>query len=358
MAAKTLRKATPTDSVVVRPDIAVAESYISRTIGDQTDLDLADFCRMTTTNLLLEGPTGPGKTTFAMAYAAQAGLPFYAIPSSATADPSSFFGKWIPGQNGTPEWVDGPVAYIVRNGGVLLITEINMMPAPLAAALFGLLDGRREISLLDKGGEVIKAHRPFKFNSLGTVIGQCWCGDVVTDKNGDSKPGPECESRWVLLMADCNPGYLGTRPLNAALRNRFGMRLDWDYNVDVEKQLLRSGPLLDAAMSLRTGARQGMYTVEPSTNALQEFERFAVEFGVPFAIDNLTTLWPPNERPAVKQYMVSVSDGIRASLLGSAPDDWRKMSPAELQEWRKKLRTGDIDPEWGVLGENWFWGDE
>lgn len=123
------------------------------------------------------------------------------------------------------------------------------MQPKISASLFSLLDHRRYLALLAHEGEVVGCHK-------GTLI-----------------------------QADMNPNYRGTMQLNAAFKNRFPIKIEWNYDEEVERQLLGSATLLEVAKGLREA--QDIRT-PVSTNSLMEFEEFATNpvFGLDFAIAN------------------------------------------------------------------------
>lgn len=373
--AKVASKITMTSALV--PGIANYDTYVSREIvKGVSDQDVFSFAMGSGDNVLIYGPTGPGKTSAAMAFAAKNELPFYAIPSNADINPAQLFGKFIPMPDGTIAWTDGPVSSIARTGGVLLWNEINFTPDRIATVMFSMLDKRREITLLDHQGETIRAHRP-----------NCWC----------DLPQEECESRWVLIIADMNPEYEGTRPLNKALRNRFAVQLNWDYDDKVEAALVGSSALLRMAKQLREDmSRQGLET-PVSTNMLIEFERFSNTMSYDFAVMMFVNHFNDEERSVVKQVVDTHAANLRSEL--SADERKRKEEldrkrkeadnrrRAELEkivdplrrqkiDWAvhpedpdsksfltiidegPKTKRGDDDDEpWGVYGVSWNWDD-
>ena len=299
------------------PDKQYADEYINRKFHGKLDFDIFDVAYEYGRNVLIEGPTGPGKTSAVLGYAASRRLPFYAIPSNVGIEPSQLFGKYIPGEAGGFIWQDGPVTDIFRFGGVLLINEANFMPERVATVMFGALDKRREIVLLDHKGEVIRSHRG---------KGACWC---------DIK---DCDDMRVLIVADMNPDYEGTRPLNKALRNRFAIQLDWDYDVKIETQLVRSGSLISMAEALRQEAAKGGFETPISTNMLQEFEEIVESISLDFAIDNFVNHFASDERPAVLQIVKT----YRQNIIDDLDDDEEEAD----------------DDEWGVEGVDWVYEDE
>jgi hypothetical protein len=290
----------PEDAPPVRlatvPDAIYAASYVSRKIGKLSDLELLDYALQKGNNVLIYGPTGPGKTSLVLAHSAARGRPFYSVPSNIALDPSQLFGKLAPDGTGGYAWYDGGVTDIVRYGGTLLINEVNFMPERIATTIFELLDRRREIRLLDHKGEVVRAHRP-----------QCWC-DLSS---------AACKERWVLIVADMNPGYEGTRPLNKAFRNRFKLQVPWDYDPEVEKKLVQSSTLLTIAANTRRLVGNKIET-PIATNMLIEFEEMVVDLGLDFAVMSFVNRFDADERQAVQGAFDALRDQLDDDY---APDD-------------------------------------
>jgi nitric oxide reductase NorQ protein len=286
-------------SIAAVPDMSVADKYTGRSIGGKTDFELFDFCYETGTNLLIEGPTGCGKTMASRAWAALNHKMVARIPSNSGIDASQLFGKYNPAEEGGGFiWVDGPVTHVWRFGGLLLWNEINFTPERVGSVMFGSLDDNREIVLLDHNGEHIRAHRG---------AGQCWC-----DLDEDT-----CNDRRVLVVADQNPGYAGTRELNDALRNRFGMQLTWDYDPVVEASLISSDALRALAQQVR--GDEG-YETPVSTNMLMEFERMATALSLDFALTNFVNHFRSDEKEPIKLVLEAHKGGIEKELL-SVPDE-------------------------------------
>ena len=373
-----------------------AKEYVHRSFDGVLDFDIFDKARMMTDpitgrlapmNVLIEGPTGPGKTTSVRAYASAKRLRFYRLSSSSGTEPSQIFGKYIPAEGDeegmsldevlkrveamTDEewkqelfqmlshfastgkkqfvWQDGPVTDIIRGvcglgadctddecpGAVILLNEVNFIPERISTVLFSLLDAGREIQLVDHRAEVITAH-----------------------------PG-------ILIVADMNPDYEGTRPLNKALRNRFAIQLDWQYDSEVEKKLVHSAALRSMAEQIRTEAAKGTYETPVATNMLMEFERLTHSLGVSFAISNFVTHFLAEERSSIKVVCDTWRDDIEQQIkdaFGVDQDeleDWDKASDERKAELRskyegKKDADGNelFDPEWGVRNLNWVFEDE
>lgn len=138
-------------------------------------------------NVLLKGPTGSGKTKLAETLSLFFGQPMHSINCSIDLDAEAMLGfKTIQQTNGqaTIEFIPGPVIQAMTKGHLLYIDEINMAKPETLPILNGVLDYRKMITN-PFTAEVVKAKPTFG------------------------------------VIAAINEGYIGTVPLNEALKNRF-----------------------------------------------------------------------------------------------------------------------------------------
>jgi len=268
------------------PEPYYLKDYVSRSVEGVADLDLLAAAHRLHKNVLLAGPTGSAKTSLVYAYGVRSGLPVINVACNGGADIRQLIGGWSPKPDGGYHFAPGELVLGAMHGAVILLNEINMLPPKIAAVVFGLLDRRRTIYLPDAAGSEfptqVKAHPA------------------------------------TCILADYNPGYIGTRPLNEALRNRFAIKLTWGYEPTVEAELVTSTSLLEMATKLRERSMVGDINTPISTNALMEFEELAWDdgLGFEFAVYNFLNSFDPDERKVVSEVIEMYLVRIREELLG------------------------------------------
>ncbi|WP_432358870.1 ATP-binding protein [Sporosarcina sp. UB5] len=137
--------------------------------------------------ILLKGPSGSGKTKLAQSISHYFNQPMHSVNCSVDLDAESLLGfKTINVRDGQSiiEFVEGPVVRAMKEGHILYIDEINMAKPETLPILHSVLDHRRMLTN-PFTGEVIHAHPNFT------------------------------------VLAAINEGYVGTSPMNEALKNRF-----------------------------------------------------------------------------------------------------------------------------------------
>ena len=138
-------------------------------------------------NILLKGPTGAGKTKFAETLSNLFQQPMFSVNCSVDLDAESLLGfKTLSyqGEKQVIEFIPGPVMSAMTNGTFLYIDEVNMAKPETLPLINGVLDYRRTIT------------NPFT-------------NEIITARVGFG------------VIAAINEGYIGTVPLNEALKNRF-----------------------------------------------------------------------------------------------------------------------------------------
>lgn len=138
-------------------------------------------------NILLKGPTGSGKTKLGETLSYLFQQPLFSVNCSVDLDAESLLGfKTLAYEDDKQkiEFVPGPVTDAMHHGTFLYIDEINMAKPETLPLINGVLDYRRRVT------------NPFT-------------NEIITAKEGFN------------VIAAINEGYVGTVPLNEALKNRF-----------------------------------------------------------------------------------------------------------------------------------------
>lgn len=170
-------------------------------------------------NVLLKGPTGSGKTKLAEHVSAIFDQPMHAVNCSTDLDAEALLGfkTLTHDEQGRTQitFIPGPIMKAMTKGHFLYIDEINMAKPETLPLINGVLDHRRSITN-PFTGDVISAHPDFR------------------------------------VIAAINEGYIGTVPLNEALKNRF-VTIDIPYlQGETLFQLLKSKSVLQDEKQLRT----------------------------------------------------------------------------------------------------------
>jgi hypothetical protein len=295
-AAPVQQAASPTFAVSLAtvPPKELAERYIHRKVYGVEDFKTFDKARKKRINVLIYGPTG--KTTAVEAWAAERGLRMATVSGNASMESRQLFGGFIPDGVGGYGWIDGPVTDVVRNGGVLLLDEMNFISPKIYTTLYPLTDGRRAITLLDHMGETIVAHKD------------------------------------LTIFATMNPDYIGTTPLNFAMRNRFDIQLSWDYDDAVEAKLVSSKSLLLLVKQLRAEAAKGQYETPISTNMLMEIEDFIKDedLGYEFAVENFIAHFSADEQASVRLVFQTHEHNIKTDFGIEVPVELEKEADVDI----------------------------
>lgn len=162
-------------------------------------------------NVLLKGPTGSGKTRFAETLSNLFNQPMFNVNCSVDLDAESLMGFKTLDYDGDKQIIDfvpGPVTNAMKNGTFLYIDEINMAKPETLPLINGVLDYRRTIT------------NPFT-------------EEIITAEEDFG------------MIAAINEGYVGTVPLNEALKNRFVV-IDIPYlQGELLKKLIQDTSRLD-----------------------------------------------------------------------------------------------------------------
>ena len=142
----------------------------------------------------LIGPSGTGKTHIVYLVAELAGLPMWEINCGLATSVFDLFGRYV--GLGKENWIDGLITGWCRKGGILYLDEANMMKQDVATKLNPLLDQRGHMVLTEKDSEIIHRHK---------------------------------HAYMIISMNPVSSEFAGTKPINAAMRRRMSVWLNFDY---------------------------------------------------------------------------------------------------------------------------------
>jgi nitric oxide reductase NorQ protein len=142
----------------------------------------------------LIGPSGTGKTHIVYLVAELLELPLWEINCGLQTSVFDLFGRYI--GLGKENWIDGLITDWCRYGGILYLDEANMMKQDVATRLNPILDTRGHMVLTEKDNELIKRHK---------------------------------DAFLIISMNPFSAEFAGTKPINAAMRRRMSVWLNFDY---------------------------------------------------------------------------------------------------------------------------------
>jgi nitric oxide reductase NorQ protein len=110
--------------------------------------------------VMVKGPTGCGKSRFIEYMAYKLDKPIITVSCNEDITASDLIGRFLLDANGT-RWVDGPLTLAARHGAICYLDEIVEARQDTMVVIHSLTDHRREL-MLDKKGELVKAHPDFQ----------------------------------------------------------------------------------------------------------------------------------------------------------------------------------------------------
>jgi hypothetical protein len=251
------------DNVYTRPN---GEQYHARKWGEHDDVMVLRKARMDQQFNLLYGAPGCGKT--ALVEAAYEDL--YTIMGTGDTELADFIGGYVQTPTGGFVWEDGPLVKAAEQGVPLLIDEIGLIDPKVLSGVYGLMDGRKELTITANP-------------ERGTI---------------KAKDG-------FYVVAATNPNAPGVR-LSEALLSRFIVQTEMTTDWSLAKKLGASAQIVTVAQNINRRQASGECGWCPQMRELLAFRDISKSFGTKFAIANLIACAPELDRPVVADVLTRV----------------------------------------------------
>jgi MoxR-like ATPase len=264
------------DGMYMRPN---GELYHARNWGKHQDVQALRTARSATTASLLAGrgssmfallygAPGCGKTALVeAAFAGEDGSGIYTLLGNGDVEVADMLGGFVQNEEGGFDWVDGDLVKAAEEGAVYFIDEIGLIDTKVLSALYGLMDGRREITInMNPARGKIKAHPDF------------------------------------FVVAATNPNAPGVR-LSEALLSRFTVQAEMSTDWSLAKKLGVPATMVTVAQNLAKKQASSEVMWSPQMRELLAFRDISEAFGTEFAVANLIAAAPEMDRPVVSDVL-------------------------------------------------------
>jgi hypothetical protein len=220
---------------------------------------------------LLYGAPGCGKTALIEA----AFNDVYTLMGTGDTEVADMVGGYVQTPSGGFEWIDGDLVKCAEEGGVYFIDEIGLIDPKVLSIVYGLMDGRRELTVTaNPERSTIKAHPDF------------------------------------FVVAATNPNAPGVR-LSEALLSRFTVQAEMTTDWSLARKLGVPSNMVTVGQKLSQKQGEGLTSWAPQMRELLAFRDIATVFGTEFAISNIIASAPEMDRAIVVD-LVSRAFGAEA----------------------------------------------
>lgn len=209
---------------------------------------------------MLYGAPGCGKTALVEA---AFGTEMLTLMGTGDTEVGDMIGGYVQTPSGGFEWVDGDLVKCAENGWVYFIDEIGLIDPKVLSLVYGLMDGRRELTI-----------------------------------NANPERGTVVAHPDFYVVAATNPNAPGVR-LSEALMSRFTLQVEMTTDWNLARKLGVHTTIVTAAQNLAKKQMSHEVSWAPQFRELLAFRDISAEFGTTFAISNLLAAAPEMDRPVV-----------------------------------------------------------
>jgi nitric oxide reductase NorQ protein len=248
--------AAPAPSGVTRPNGAI---YRPRALADMPDVDALRTLRTAGIPALLYGPPGTGKTSLVEA---AFGDEVITVAGDGDTAVSDLAGDYTQRDDGSYEFVYGPLVTAMTEGKVLFIDDCTLISPAVLAVTYPAMDGRGEIR--------VKTHK----------------GGTITAAEG------------FYIIGGHNPGVHGA-VLTEALASRFTVQVKVGTDYDLARALKIDPRAITAAEDLAKRQAAGEIGWSPQLRELIGYARTAAALGENAAAANLAGIASEEDQDVV-----------------------------------------------------------
>ena len=241
---------------MTRPNGAI---YRPRALADMPDVDALRKLRAAGIPALLYGPPGTGKTSLVEA---AFGDEVITVAGDGDTAVSDLVGDYTQRDDGTYEFVYGPLVTAMTEGKVLFIDDCTLISPAVLAVTYPAMDGRGEIRVKTHKGETIKAADGF------------------------------------YIIGGHNPDVHGA-VLTEALSSRFTVQVKVGTDYDLARALKIDPRAITAAEDLARRQAGGEIGWSPQLRELIGYARTAAALGENAAAANLAGIAPEEDQDVV-----------------------------------------------------------
>jgi nitric oxide reductase NorQ protein len=254
-----------TEEFYPRPN---GQNYYTRKWGDYGDVAVLRAARTKGHHAFIKGAPGCGKTALVEA---AFGPELVTLVGSGDTVLEDFLGSYVPtGVPGEYVWYDGPLIKAAEQGLPFFVDEIGLIDTKVLAGLYGLMDGR---------GEITNTMNPSK----GTI---------------KAAPG-------FFVISATNPHAPGVR-LSEALTSRFTLQVEMTTDWELALKLGVPEKFVTVATNLDRKRQAGGVSWGPQFRELLAARDLAKDYGTAFAVRNMMQMAPEQELDIISEVVTAV----------------------------------------------------